>query len=159
MTIHIDEKIREQHSEAALEYVFLHEVGHDQAHPLFRGILLCLYLITGLTALVSVIAVPTAFASELIQVSSIESVVVLLVVYLLLGMIGILPFIILSWIDEGYAELFAISKIGLQQYTDVVEELTSNSSNGVLRRIRYRIQYPPKVLVRWVAVRKNYTFD
>ena len=58
-----------------------------------------------------------------------------------------LPFVIVSWIDETLAELFAILNIGVDNYRSIREETRSKSDASLLRTVRIRIQYPPDSII------------
>ncbi len=66
-----------------------------------------------------------------------------------------LPFVAVSWIDETLAELFAISKIGVDNYGSIREETKSGSDASLIRKARIRIQYPPDSLILWIARKRG----
>jgi hypothetical protein len=61
-----------------------------------------------------------------------------------------LSFVAVSWIDETLAELFAISKIGIDSYRSIREKTKPGSDASLIR-----IQYPPDSLILLIARRRE----
>jgi hypothetical protein len=154
-TLLINEQAKEDFSEDVVDYVFLHEVGHDQMGFIGRTLFWAFYLTFGLLLLAGIIALPRT----LVVAFQFAPSTVMIPAYLVAG-IGItaaamLPFAAVCWIDETLAELFAISKIGRSQYRSVLNEVKEESDARLLRKIRLRIQYPPESLILWIARKRG----
>ncbi|RLM91179.1 hypothetical protein D3D01_16490 [Haloarcula sp. Atlit-7R] len=154
-TLLINEQAKEDFSEDVVDYVFLHEVGHDQMGFIGRTLFWSFYLTFGLLFFAGIIAFPRTLVTAFQSAPS----TVMLPVYLVVGIgttiAAILPFVAICWIDETLAELFTISKIGRAQYRSVLDEVKEESSAGLLHKIRLRIQYPPEALILWIASKKG----
>lgn len=154
-TLFMNEQTKANFSEDVVDYVFLHEVGHDQIGFIGRGLFSTFYLTFGLFFLSGIIVFP----STLVVAFQFAPSTIMLPAYLILAIgvtiAAILPLILASWIDEALAEFFAISKIGQLQYQSVTNELKEQSDSGILHKIRHRIQYPPVPLILWIARKRG----
>lgn len=154
-TFLMNEQAKEDFSVDVVDYVFLHEVGHDQMGFIGRALFWAFYLTFGLLFLAGIMALPRT----LVAVFRFAPSTVMLPAYLIIGIgitiVAILPFVAVCWIDETMAELFAISKIGRSQYRSVLDEVKEESDAGLLHKIRLRIQYPPESLILWIARKRG----
>ena len=150
-TFLMNEQAKEDFSEDVVDYVFLHEVGHDQMGFVGRTLFWAFYLSSGLLLIAGMIASPSILLEAVESAPSIVMIPVYAAVALGVSLGAIIPFTLVCWIDETLAELFAISKIGISQYRSVLEEVKEESEVGLLRKIRIRIQYPPEALIFWIA--------
>lgn len=154
-TLLMNEQAKEDFSEDVVDYVFLHEVGHDQMSVFGRSIFWIVYLVSGILLLAAIISLPrTLFVGFRLAPSTI-----MIPVYLAAA-IGVtiatgLPFVLVCWIDETLAELFAISRLGRRQSQSILEEVQEESDAGLLHNIRHRIQYPPDSLILWIARKRG----
>lgn len=133
-------------SEALTEYTFLHEVGHGQM-PLFAKVLLTPLRFVLLVALIALpFAAPVYFA----RVGATASLLTATGVYVLLCILIVGLYVIVSWIDEGHAEIFVLSKIGPSNYRNCHQEARQTSDSGLLKTIWHRLTYPRPELILWV---------
>jgi len=154
-TVLLNEQVKEDFSKDVVDYVFLHEVGHDQIGSLWRTLFWVLYLLFGLLFLSGVIALPSILYSAIQYAPSTVMIPLYLVSGLGISVAACLPFVVVSWSDETLAELFAISKIGRDQYRAIREEAKAKSNDGILYKIKHRIQYPPESLILWIARKRG----
>ncbi|WP_336034346.1 hypothetical protein [Halobacterium yunchengense] len=154
-TLLLNEQAKEDFSEDVVDYVFLHEVGHDQMGFIGRTLFWAFYPTFGLLLLAGIIALPQTLVAAFQFAPSTVMVPAYLVVGIGITVAAMLPFAAVCWIDEALAELFAISKIGRSQYRSVFDEVKEESDAGLLRKIRLRIQYPPESLILWIARKRG----
>ncbi|WP_254768412.1 hypothetical protein [Salinilacihabitans rarus] len=154
-TLLLNEQAKEDFSEDVVDYVFLHEVGHDQMGFIGRTLFWIFYLTFGLLLLAGIIALPRTLVAAFQFAPSTVMVPAYLVAGIGITVAAMLPFAAVCWIDETLAELFAISKIGRSQYRSVLDEVKEESDAGLIRRIRLRIQYPPESLILWIARKRG----
>lgn len=126
------------------DFIFLHEAGHKQwAWPLQSfftiGQIAYLFLLV-----VSLFALP-ALVIRAISVEAGSLVTNLLAVPVSLGVILVIPLLI-TWFDEAYAELHAISQLGLPTYLEV-QDISRNKSRSLSSKIRSAVMYPPNSLI------------
>lgn len=148
-TIFLNEQVLQKGSNDLADYVFLHEVGHGQFHFIPRTILLLLrFVFTG----IALLGVPTLLVQSLVFLSispSIATAGIMLLGTILTLLLVLIPLVIVSWVDEGWAEVFAVSQIGVSQYRDCIEEMRELSDKGRFKRVLRRLIYPPPSLVIW----------
>lgn len=60
----------------------------------------------------------------------------------------------MSWLHEGYAELFALSNLGANDYYECREQAVALQGDNIIRRALHPLLYPPPTLVVWVANRR-----
>lgn len=154
-TLLMNEQAKDDFSKDVVDYVFLHEVGHDQVGLMGRTLFWAIYLSSGLLLIAGMIASPSILLEAVESAPSIVMIPVYTAVALGVSLGAIIPFTLVCWFDETLAELFAISKIGISQYRSVLEEVKEESEVGLLRKIRIRIQYPPEALIFWIARKRG----
>lgn len=154
-TLLLNEQAKEDFSEDVIDYLFLHEVGHDQMGFIGRSLFWAIYLTSGLSFIGAVIALPQTLMMAVEYAPSPIWLPIYIAVVLGLTLAFGLPFVAVSWIDETLAELFAISKIGVDNYRSIREETKSGSDASPIRKARIRIQYPPDSLILWIARKRG----
>jgi len=150
-TILMNRKPMQKLSEDVSNYVFLHELGHTQPHFLLRMFFYLLMIPIGLFALFSPFVAIGQTVGTLIRTGSLYLTAVNLVAGITVVLIAVIPFSVLSWIDEGYAELFYLNRVGEQEYLQVSEEISETADRSRLRRIFHKLRYPPPRFVIWVS--------
>lgn len=150
-TLLMNERAKENFSQDVVDYVFLHEVGHDQMGFIGRTLYWALYLTFGLLFFAGIMAFPQTLVAAFQFSPSTAMLPLYIAVAAGVTLAAVLPFVVVCWTDEMLAELFAISKLGRTRYQSVLEEVKEVSDAGLLHKIRLRIQYPPDSLVLWVA--------
>lgn len=126
------------------DFIFLHEAGHKQ----WSWPLQWFFTVGQLSYLSLLIASLIALPSLVFRAISIDSgsnVINLLTVPVSLGIILIIPLLI-TWFDEGYAEIHAISQIGLSTYLEI-QNIRQSKSYPLFSRIRSVAMYPPTSLI------------
>ena len=122
-------------------FIFLHEFGHKQWRwplQIFFDIAQISYIIT----LFVFVRSSPVFALEAVAQPTIGSSLAYLVGC---ALIIVVPLTI-TWFDEGYAETYAISKIGYSTYLEI-QKISEKTSRTVLERLRSRVMYPPEALI------------
>ena len=133
------------------EYVFLHEIGHSRM-PMVPSVLLGIIRILAAPFLLAVPLLPIVYI-PMVQAAPVTQFPELGIAFLLSGLTLLLPYVVASWIDEGYAEYFALSTVGVEEYLRCHKELHESRECGLLKRIWIRLTYPHPRLVHWVASR------
>jgi fatty acid desaturase len=154
-TLLLNEQAKEDFSGDVIDYLFLHEVGHDRMGFIGRSLFWAMYLTSGLSFIGAVIALPRTLLMAVEYAPSLAWLPIYIAVVFGLTLVLGLPFVAVSWIDETLAELFAISKLGVDKYSAIRKETKSESDASWLRRIRIRIQYPPDSVILWIAQRRE----
>jgi hypothetical protein len=154
-TLLLNERAKEDFSEDVIDYIFLHEVGHDQLGFLGRSLFWAIYLTSGLSFISAVIALPRTLMMAVEYAPSLIWLPIYIAVVLGLTLAVGLPFVAVSWIDETLAELFAISKIGVDNYRSIREETKAEYDANLIRKARIRIQYPPDSVILWLARKRG----
>jgi len=122
----MNEQAKDDFSKDVVDYVFLHEVGHDQVGSIGRTLFWAIYLSSGLLLITGMIASPSILLEAVESAPSIAMIPVYTAVALGVSLGAIIPFTLVCWIDETLAELFAISKIGSSQYRSVLRKSMKN---------------------------------
>lgn len=147
-TVLVNEAARDDFSDSVTDFVVLHESGHDQFGFIGRTIFWALYLTFGLVLIAGILASPMYIAEVLSVTWNPFYVLSAIAVY---AVIAVVPFMTVCWVDEGHAELFAISELGVDRYEAVREEMREDFEPSILHRLRTRIQYPPQWLIIKIA--------
>jgi len=150
-TILMNKKLLRELSEDVSNYVFLHELGHTQPHFLLRIFFYVLMVPIGLFALVSPFVAIGQTVGTLIRTGSLYPTAINLVAGITVFLIAVIPFAVLSWIDEGYAELFYLNRAGEQEYIRVSEEISETADKSRIRSIFHKLRYLPPRLVIWIS--------
>ena len=74
----------------------------------------------------------------------------IVVAYLILTAIIVGFYSFIAWIDEEYAELFVLSKIGPEKFRECHQEARENRNSGIIKSVWHRLTYPRPRLVLWV---------
>ena len=154
-TIFLNESILRDRSDDVNDYIFLHEVGHSQFHVIFSVIVFVLRFALMGVAVFSLPALAVSLLVLLAQAPDLTTAVVAVLVIVFLMLLVLTPLIAVSWFDEGSAELFAVSRIGILQYQKCIKEKRNQSDSGRLKRAVFRLMYPPPKLVVWWANRSD----
>jgi len=154
-TLLMNEQAKEDFSEDVVDYVFLHQVGHDQMGFIGWSLFWAIYLTSGLSFIGAVSALPQTLMMTVEYAPSPIWLPIYIAVVLGLTLAFGLPFVAVSWIDETLAELFAISKIGVDNYRSIREETKSGPDASLIRKARIRIQYLPDSLILWIARKRG----
>lgn len=147
-TILLNERSRRELSDDTLDYVFLHEDGHCSWGTIMLPLLTVGYFLSALLFLTGVFGIP--FVAYDLLTSSVGG-LTSLAVLLSLAVIFLVPLPLISWIDEGRAELHSIAEIGLDQYEAAKAELGRERRNTLFNRVLLLGLYPPDCLVKKAA--------
>lgn len=150
-TILLNKSRFRERSDDLNEYVFLHEIGHSRMH-IVPNILLGLIRMVAAALLISLPFSPLVYI-PIVRNTSVSQLPIVALAFLVTGMLIILPHVITSWLDEGYAEYFALSILGPDEYLRRRRELRDNWKSGLLKRVWISLTYPHPKLVHWVARR------
>lgn len=135
-------------SDNLTDFTFLHEVGHGRMPLPLRLVFTPLRWVTTVLLLLLPVIAPILLMG--VYPFSGRDIVNVAVAYLILSTIVVGAYVLIAWIDEGYAELFVLSEIGEAQYRDCHQEVRQRRDSGLLRRIRLRLTYPRPEAVLWV---------
>lgn len=148
-TILLNEGALSGMSDAVTDYVFLHEVGHGRLHPLLRMGVSPFRFILMFVAVLGAPVFVGRWLGRLLTVPSPEGAAIATLAAAI-GLLPILvPLVVVSWLDEGYAEAFAASRLGTTQYLACVQEIRETSDSGHFKRVLRRLIYPPPRLIVW----------
>lgn len=147
MNRHLPEGIPEEFR----DYVFLHEVGHGEVHSVLRLLYLPCVLGAFTLAFAGVVALPVNLVYAIRWASGPISGTLFLGIAVVISALAILPLVGLLWLDECYAELHAITHLGIDRYSEIRSKIRENRNPSRLRKIRYYLQDPPIWLVLKVA--------
>ncbi|MFB6204682.1 MAG: hypothetical protein ABEJ75_03480 [Candidatus Nanohaloarchaea archaeon] len=126
------------------EYVFLHEYGHKTVSRFWTAVFYPLVLLTAAGAMFSALAL---ISTPLLMLQYSTVAAVLSVLYFFpLAAVFTACFGLVFWADEGYAEIYALKKMGEEKARKVVEE--REEDRGVLGHAWHRLRYPPIKLVK-----------
>lgn len=150
-TILLNERAKTEFPEQTTEYVFLHEMGHARDGIVIRTIMWCLLIAFGFLALGGIVSLPALVLQAVVQTPSLYLLPAYVSSVILVVIFASLLFIITSWFDELRADLFAISKIGRQEFKTLRSYFHEQSDRGFLRKCWYHARYPPAQLILWVA--------
>ena len=153
--IFLNEQKLEEFSERVQDYVFLHEYGHSRLHLLIRLLSVAAQIVITVLTLLIAVSVPTLWVFGIIQFGLSQELIVYIIGSSLVLGLAIISLIIVRWLDEGYAELFAASKLGVSEYTEVRNEIYNKRSSSSIRGIIFFIRYPPTRLVVYFARQKD----
>lgn len=148
-----DSKLQDLPKEV-VDYIFLHEVGHSK---LSRILSLGSVVIRIPLMFIAILGIPffiSRWLAFLVSRPQISQLATYSIAVLIVDSLILLPLIVISWLDEGYAELFAISKMGQTAYRRSLEMKREHSNRGVITRV-LSILYPPSSLIIWVANRRS----
>lgn len=137
------------------DYTFLHEVGHSRMGSISTVVLFVLRFVSTLFLL----GLPFTALVYLMQIlqSPVNSIPKIAVAYLILIAVIVGFYSLIAWIDEGYAELFVLSKIGPEKFRECNQEVRENRNSGVIKSVWHRLTYPRPGLVLWVY--RRFKFD
>lgn len=150
-TILMNQTLPDGVSEEVQDYIFLHEVGHDELNPILRLLYWPVILFAFFLTLAGVIAFPAQLIRAIQWASDPVSLFTFLGMAVLVSTMACVPFVALSWADETYAELYAISHLGRNRYHEIRTHIRESRDPSMLRKLRHYIQYPPKSVVLWIA--------
>ena len=133
-----------------VDYVFLHEVGHTKP-PAF--LVFGSYVIRLPLMLFAIFGIPVLFfrgVAFALSVPPLNQFITLSVAFALVVLLILAPVVIVSWLDEGYAELFALSKLGEETYLRRHNQMEEHSERGVFSRVLRGFLYPrPAQVIRF----------
>ncbi|MFC7175122.1 hypothetical protein ACFQL0_20535 [Haloplanus litoreus] len=99
-TLLMNEQAKDDFSKDVVDYVFLHEVGHDQVGSMGRTLFWAIYLSSGLLLIAGMIASPSILLEAVESAPSIVMIPVYTAVALGVSLGAIIPFTLVCWIDE-----------------------------------------------------------
>lgn len=148
-TILLNESKLNERSGEVVDYVFLHEVGHSKPPYLLNIASFAIRVPLAMLALIGVPLILLEWLIFVISIPTIDALIEVSLIYLLAILLILVPLIIVSWLDEGYAELFALSKLGESSYQECINQVRDESDNGRFKRIFRRLFYPkPSIVIR-----------
>lgn len=151
-TIVMNEKCLEEYSQEFTDYVFLHEYGHSALGLVKSTVLNLIILPTGFLAFISLLLPITTLFLYLMT----KSIIVTLIGFLVYAAIGVISSVIFSLphrLEEFRAEKFAIDRIGIENYRQLMEERRENSGRSLTDKIQLLVLYPPERLIVWLYTR------
>lgn len=135
--------------EEMVDYVFLHEIGHSKAPTLLS---LGSIIIRAPLFFLALLGIPTLLIRWLIYAASgptLGQLATLSAAFAIVALALLVPLVAIWWLDEGYAELFVVSKIGEDEYLRRHEQMDEHADRGVFARAFRWLFYPrPSLIVR-----------
>ncbi|MFC1802962.1 hypothetical protein ACFL0D_03230 [Thermoproteota archaeon] len=143
-TIFLHELIFTKYSQRVQDFIFLHEYGHLTMNKYLKVILYpSLIFMAGSLAFFSFILVLNV-AKYLVYPYSITQNTIVnsfsLFLYAIFGFIGI------NWINELYAEIFAVNELGFDNYLNAINEIDKIRPKTFINKIIDFVSLPPKSL-------------
>ena len=147
-TILLNKSKLEDAPEELVDYVFLHEVGHSKV-PSILGIgSLMVRLPLMFLAILGIPVLVVQWLIFAVSVSNVSQLATFSVETLLIVLLILVPLIVVSWLDEGYAELFVVSTIGEAAYRNVLEKKDEHSDSSIVGRVLSILYPPPSLVIR-----------
>lgn len=152
-TIILNESKLEDTPNELVDYVFLHEVGHSEfptilsLGSLIARIPLMFFAVFGIPLLIVRWLVFAISGPSLSQLAAFS------VASLLVALLILLPLVVISWLDEGYAELFVVSRIGKEAYQHCLEMKKEHSDRSIIGLVLRPLYPPPRLVLRIANVR------
>lgn len=145
--IFLNAKRLEELSENVSNYVFLHEYGHSQPPFILQLLSVVAQVLLIPLALVGTIVFPIMWFVGAIQLGISSSLIPYTLSQIMAFAMLLLPLMLVRWLDEGHAEVFAASKTGVAAYQAAKREMRENLNPNLLRLVVYYAMYPPIRLV------------
>lgn len=132
-------------SEEAVDYVFLHEVGHGRRSNVAT---VSVYAVRSVVTLAAVLGLPWVVSRWVRSVVADSPPTGSDPSWRSVGSLGLIAAVVLvSWLDEGAAEMFAVSKLGAKSYRRRRDEFLDGAEGGLVLRSIRRLIYPHPRLV------------
>lgn len=150
-TVLMNQNPLDEVSKEVTDYVFLHESGHANQHPILRLVLYAALFPTILMAIASPFSavaqtISVFLLTESLRLTATQGAASLIVVGLTTSAFGLV-----SWIDEGYAELFALNRLGKETYLQCHQEIREHADRPIHRRIIHHVRYPFPSFIVWLS--------
>jgi len=145
--VFLNRKKLSEKSQRLRDYTFLHEAGHSRMSSIPTIIVFLLRFVSTLFLFGLPFTAPV-YLMQILQ-SPAGSRPEILVAYMILTVAIVSFYSLIAWIDEGYAELFALSKIGPGKYQECHQEARENRNSGIMKSVWHRLTYPRPRLVLW----------
>ena len=152
--IFLNEECLEELSNEVSNYVFLHEYGHGQPPFVLRLLSILLQLVLLPMVLVRTVALPVIWFMVALQVGLTLSLIPFTLSFVIALTILLVPLMIVRWLDEGYAEVFAATKLGVTTYEEAKREMRKYSNPSLPKLGAYYVLYPPIWLVSRIASKR-----
>ncbi|SFF83723.1 hypothetical protein SAMN04488063_0473 [Halopelagius inordinatus] len=150
-TILLNENRLSEAPENVRDYVFLHEVGHTKPPALLSLASIVLRVPLVLLAGFGVPVLIGRWLGVALSFPTLGQFTTFTAVTLTTTLLITLPVIAIWWLDEGYAELFAVSKIGAMDYQRRHEEMLEHADRNLLSCAVRWLLYPNPKFVVWLA--------
>ena len=152
-TILLNEYRLNEVPDSVRDYVFLHEVGHMKPPALLTLASIVLRIPLVLLAGLGVPVLIGRWLGVVLSFPTIGQFTTFTAATLITILLITLPVIAIWWLDEGYAELFVVSKIGSISYQRRHKEMTKHADRTLTSRTIRWLLYPNPKLVVWLAER------
>jgi hypothetical protein len=138
-----------------VDYVFLHEVGHAKLPTIIGLITIFIRLPLLILAIIGVPALIARWIGFAFSSPSIDQFLVFSAITVLMILLILVPMITIWWLDEGHAELFVVSKLGVKEYKKRHEIVDDYADRDFITRLIRWTLYPNPEHVVWVANRRS----
>ncbi len=135
------------------DYVFLHEVGHTKTPTILSVASIILRIPLTFLAIIGVPVLIGRWLGFALSVPELGQLTTFTVTTLISVLLLTIPIVLIWWLDEGYAELFAVSKLGVATYQRRHAQMTKHTDRGVIGRTVRWLLYPNPNFVVWIAKR------
>lgn len=133
------------------DYVFLHEVGYAKLPSILSLASIIVRVPLVLLAAFSVPVLIGRLVTFALSIPNLGQLVTFAMATLTTILLIVIPVIAIWWLDEGYAELFTVSKIGVNAYQRRHEKMNEHSDRGIVGRFLRLLLYPNPELIVWIA--------
>lgn len=154
-TILLNQSKLEKAPEDVKDYIFLHEVGHSKLPTLLS---LVSVLVRIPLVFFAILGIPVLVIQWIIYAFSgppIGQLMTFSAAYLLVALLVVVPLVVVWQLDEAYAELYVVSKIGKEAYQRCSDKMEEYSDRGLFARLLRKLFYPSPDLVLWLANRQR----
>jgi len=152
-TILLNEDRLSEVPESVQDYVFLHEVGHTKPPALLNLMSIVLRIPLVLLAIFGTPVLIGRWVGVVLSTPSFGHFMAFTVATVIAILLITIPVIAIWWLDEGYAELFAVSKLGTSTYQRRHEEMSKHADRTITNRLTRWLLYPNPKYVIWIAER------
>jgi Zn-dependent protease with chaperone function len=150
-TVTMNRQLLEDLSDSARDYVFIHEVGHSKVGFPFNVLMYALLIPTLVMAMFSPFVAAATIFDTWISTNSFYSTITAAIAGIVIVIFFTGLFTTISWLSEGHAELYAVRKLGKEEYLQISEEIKEYADRSRIRKVRHRVKYPPPRLVTWFS--------
>jgi len=138
-----------------VDYVFLHEVGHTKPPTILNLLSILVRIPLGFLAIFGVPVLIGRWLGFVLSAPDLDQFTMFSVATVIGILLILVPLVVIWWLDEGYADLFVVSKIGTHAYRHRYDKMNDHADRGLIGRFIRWLLYPDSDHVVWVANRRG----